>query len=78
MAIIEIKTTQDEQRKVLDAIAKLEGQTVALSKIAEVAKIPENRTRYVITDLLDAGKIKRIATKAMSKHYVRYRYELVK
>jgi ribosomal protein L19E len=78
MAIIEIKTTQDEQRKVLDAIAKLEGQTVALSKIAEVAKIPENRTRYVITDLLDAGKIKRIATKTMSKHYVRYRYELVK
>lgn len=77
MAIIEIKTTQYEQLKVLEALKKLEGETVALSRVAREAGMPENRVRYVVTDLIDAGKVNKIATKAMSKHYVRYKYEVI-
>jgi predicted transcriptional regulator len=78
MATIIIETTAEEQRKVIEAISKLAGQTVAYSKLAKEAKVPENRVRYVVTDLLESGKITRTATKAMSKHYVRYMYDVVR
>lgn len=77
MAIIEIKTTSEERNKVLEALKELQGETVALSRIAKEAHIGDNRVRYVIADLIDDGKIERVATKAMSKHYVRYRYDVI-
>lgn len=77
MAQINIVTTVEEQEKVLEAIRKLQGQTVAVSGIAREAGMNQNRVRYVITDLLDAGKIKREPTKAYNKNYIRYKYEVV-
>lgn len=77
MAQINIVTTQEEQAKVLTAIKKLQGTTVAVSTIAKTAGMNQNRVRYVVADLLEAGKIKREATKAFNKHYVRYKYEVV-
>lgn len=77
MAQISIITTIEEQEKVLEAIKKLQGKTVAVSAIAAAAGMNQNRVRYVITDLLDAGKIKREATKAFNKNYIRYKYEVV-
>lgn len=77
MAQINIVTTAEEQNKVLKALSKLQGQTVAVSAIAKEAGLNQNRVRYVITDLLDAGKIKREATRAFNKHYVRYKYEVL-
>ena len=77
MATIKIVTTQIEQDKVLEAIRKLQGKTVAVSAIALEARMNQNRVRYVITDLLEAGKITREATKAFNKNYIRYKYEVV-
>lgn len=77
MAQIVIKTTEEEQQKVLIAIRKLQGETVPVSKIAQEAKMNPNRVRYVIADLLEAGKIKREATKAFNKNYIRYKYEVI-
>lgn len=77
MAQIVITTTEDEQKRVLDAIRKVQGQTVSVSAIAALAGMNPNRVRYVITDLLNAGKIKREATKAFNKQYIRYKYEVV-
>ena len=77
MAQIVITTTEDEQKRVLDAIRKVQGQTVSVSAIATLAGMNPNRVRYVITDLLNAGKIKREATKAFNKQYIRYKYEVV-
>lgn len=77
MAQITITTTPEEQEKVLAAIKKLQGQTVAVSTIATVANMNQSRVRYVITDLLEAGKIKRDATKAFNKNYIRYKYEVL-
>jgi len=77
MAQINIVTTPEEQEIVLKAIATLSGQTVAVSDIAKKAGLNQNRVRYVITDLEEAGKIKRIPTKAFNAHYIRYAYEVL-
>ena len=77
MAHIIVNTTAEEHADVLKAIKYLTNKTVAVSEIARYAKMNPNRVRYVITDLVEAGKIKRIPTKAFNKHYVRYKYEIV-
>ncbi len=77
MARINIVTTPEEQDLVYKAIAVLSGQTVSVSDIAKEAGLNQNRVRYVITDLEEAGKIKRIPTKAFNKHYIRYKYEVI-
>lgn len=77
MAQINIETTADEQSRVLEAIKKLVGKTVAVSAIAREAGMNQNRVRYVIVDLEAAGKIKRVPTKAFNEHYIRYRYEVL-
>lgn len=77
MAHIIITTTAEEHTKVLSALKDLEGKTVSVSEIAKKAGMNPNRVRYVILDLVDAGKILRIPTKAFNKHYVRYKYEVV-
>lgn len=77
MAQINITTTEDEQSRVLEAIKRLSGKTVAVSAIAKGAGMNQNRVRYVVSDLEEAGKIKRIPTKAYNEHYIRYRYEVL-
>lgn len=77
MAQISIVTTAEEQEKVLKAIRNFNGQTVAVSAIAREAIMNQNRVRYVITDLIEAGKIKREPTKAFNKNYIRYKYEVL-
>lgn len=77
MAQIIIKTSAEEQSVVLEAVRKLQGKTVPVSEIARVAKMNPNRVRYVITDLLETNRIKRIPTKAFNKNYIRYKYEVI-
>lgn len=77
MAQINITTTEEEQNCVLEAIKKLSGKTVAVSAIAKEAGMNQNRVRYVVSDLEEAGKIKRVPTKAFNEHYIRYRYEVL-
>lgn len=77
MAQINITTTESEQNCVLEAIRKLSGKTLAVSAIAKEAGMNQNRVRYVVSDLEEAGKIKRIPTKAFNEHYIRYRYEVL-
>lgn len=76
MAQIIVETTKEEQYKVLQAIKKVQGKTVSVSDIAAHAGMNPNRVRYVIADLVDAGKVKREATKAFNKNYIRYKYEV--
>ena len=77
MAHIIVNTTAEEHSQVLKALKNLTNKTVAVSEIARAADMNPNRVRYVITDLVESGKIKRIPTKAFNKHYVRYKYEIV-
>lgn len=77
MAQINIITTAEERDTVLNALRGLVDKTVPVAEIAKKAGMNPNRVRYVITDLEESGRIRRIPTKAFNKHYVRYRYEIV-
>ena len=76
MAQFVVETTAEEQQKVMDAIKQVEGEVVPVSKLAKLAGLSQSRTRYVIFDLIDAGKIQRIPSKAFNKHYIRYSYKI--
>lgn len=76
MPKIIVETTQEEQAAVLRAVKALEGQVVAVRVIAEEAGLSQSRARYALVDLIEAGKIERVASKAFNKHYVRYSYKI--
>lgn len=77
MAKIQITTSDEEQAAVLQAVSLLTNTTVSVATIASKAGIAPSRARYVLLDLEESGKIKRIPTQAFNKHYIRYKYELV-
>jgi len=77
MAQINIITTAPEQQKILTVLKTLQGKTIAVSGIAKQAGMNPNRVRYIITDLEEAGKIRRKPTKAFNEHYIRYSYEVL-
>lgn len=77
MAKFEVITTPEEQQKVVDALRTVQGSTLAVAAIATLAKMSQSRVRYVIADLEEAGRIKRVPTKAYNPHYIRYSYEVL-
>ena len=77
MAHFVVETTAEEQKTVMDVLKEVQGQTIPVSKSASMAKLSTSRTRYVLIDLIDAGKVERVATKAFNKHYVRYSYKIL-
>lgn len=77
MARFVVETTADEQQAVLNVLKKVQGQTIPVSAIAEMAGMSDSRTRYAILDLLESKKIERVPSKAMNKHYVRYSYNVL-
>ena len=78
MAKITVETSAEEQEKVMIALRTLEDQVVPVSTIAQHAGLGSSRTRYVIMDLIDQGRIERVPSKAFNKHYVRYKYKILK
>lgn len=77
MARIIITTTKEEQTAVLAVLKKIEGETTPVSAIARAAKLNQSRTRYVLVDLEESGKIRKIPTRTFNKHYIRYKYEVI-
>ena len=77
MAQITISTSNEEQDKVLEVLKELNGKVVAVSAIAKLAGMKDSRVRYAIQDLVDAGKVRKVPTKAFNKHYIRYSYEVL-
>ena len=77
MAQFTVTTTSEEQDKVLKAIKELNGETAPVSTIASMTDLKHSRVRYAIQDLVDAGRIEKVPTKAFNKHYVRYCYRVL-
>lgn len=77
MAQFTVTTTAEEQDKVLNALRELNGETAPVSTIARIAGLGNSRARYAIQDLVDAGRIEKVPTKAFNKHYVRYCYRVL-
>lgn len=78
MAQISVKIFDEEKDVMLKVIKKNQGKTLSVAKLAEEVKYNPNRTRFIIDELLQEGKIRRTATKAFNPRYVRYSYEVVK
>lgn len=76
MASIKIVIHEHEKQAVLKALKKKQGVTISVSKIAELAKLNPNRTRFIIEDLIEEGRLKRIPTKKFNERYIRYSYEI--
>lgn len=77
MAQINVVTTKEEQKAVLEALDAINGEIVPVSKIADVADLPYSRARYALLDLIEAGKVEKIPHRAFNKHYVRYSYNIL-
>lgn len=77
MAQITITTTKAEQDKVLHVLRELNGKVAAVSAIADMAGLRQSRVRYAIQDLVDAGMVEKVPTRAFNKHYIRYSYKVL-
>lgn len=76
MAQFIVETTPEEQEAAMEAVRQVEGKTISMAKLAEIGGLSQSRMRYAIIDLIEAGKVERIATKSYNKRYVRYSYRL--
>ena len=77
MPSITIETTAEEQAAVLRALSTIGEVATPVRKIAEEAGLTQSRARYALVDLIEAGKVERVALKAFNKHYVRYSYKIL-
>lgn len=77
MAKLHIEIRPEEKATVLQAIKKTEGQVIAVSGIAKEAKMNPHRVRFVVQELLEENKIKRIVAKAFNERYIRYKYKVL-
>lgn len=76
MAAIIVKTTYEEQKKILKAVEMLDGKVVSVADLASWAGMNQSRARYALMDLVDQGIVERIPTKAFNKNYIRYSYKV--
>lgn len=76
MAAIIVKTTYEEQKKILKAVEMFEGKVVSVADLANWAGMNQSRARYALMDLVDQGIVERIPTKAFNKNYIRYSYKV--
>lgn len=77
MATINVKIEPNEKKEMLAAIKKNKGVTISVAKLAKEAGQNPNRARFVIDELLEEGKIKRVVTKSFNERYIRYSYEIL-
>lgn len=77
MAQINIETSKEEQEKVLSVLKELNGEVTPVSTIASMSGLRAARTRYVLMDLVEQGRVERVPSKAFNKHYVRYSYNVL-
>lgn len=78
MASVNVKIFPHEKEKLVAVINKHKGKTMSVAALAADAGFNPNRTRFIIEELLQDGRIKRIPTKAFNARYIRYSYEVIK
>lgn len=78
MASVTVKIHQQEKDKLVSIIrTKCKDKTISVTKIASLAGFNPNRTRFIIEELLEEGRIRRVVTKQYNERYVRYKYEVI-
>ena len=77
MATVTINIEPWEKDKIVAAVKKFKGKTVSVALIAKEAGLNPNRSRFIVAELLEEGRIARTTTKAFNKRYIRYSYEVL-
>ena len=77
MAKITINISEQEKVNVMRAIKQLNGKTTSVNEIADKAGYNPNRTRFIVDDLLEDGRITREVKKKFNDKYIRYSYSVV-
>lgn len=75
--MISIKIEECEKRNMLRAIKQSKGKVISVAKLAAIIKMNPNRARWVIEELIDEGKVKKVQAKAFNEKYIRYTYEVI-
>lgn len=75
---IVIEISEQEKLEVMKLMKKFEGVPVSIAKIAESGDLNPNRTRFVVSDLVEEGRLKKILVKDYGPHYRRYAYTIPK
>lgn len=77
MATINVKIFPEEKKQLLQVIRRNKGKTVSVAKLAQEAGQNPNRARFVLDELIEEGKVKKVPTKKFNNRYVRYSYEVL-
>jgi len=77
LASINVKIFPEEKDAIVRVLQKHEEQTISVAAIANEADFNPNRTRFIVEELLDEGRIRKIPTKMFNARYIRYKYEVV-
>lgn len=74
MALINIKTSEEDKARVIDSIRKLKSQAKSVATIAKNANMNPNKVRFIMEDLIAENKIEKIAIVQYHSKYNRYLY----
>lgn len=75
MAGVNVKIYPEEKETMVKIIKKNKGKTISVAKLAEQAGFNPNRSRFIIAELIEEGRVDKIPTKAFNERYIRYTYE---
>lgn len=78
MASITVKIFPEEKDKLVAIIRKHKDETISVTKLAKEAGLNPNRSRFILEELLEEGRVTREITKAFNPRFIRYKYEVVK
>jgi predicted transcriptional regulator len=78
MAGVNVKIFPEEKDTMVKVIKKNKGKTISVAKLADQAGFNPNRTRFIIAELLEEGRIIKTPTKAFNERYIRYSYDVAK
>ena len=76
MATILVKVSEEEKLLVLKAIEATDGEISSVAKIALMAKMSKNKTRFVIEDLVNECRVTKRIMVSFNNHYSRYVYSI--
>jgi predicted transcriptional regulator len=78
MAGVNVKIFPEEKDAMVKIIKKNKGKTISVAKLAEQAGFNPNRSRFIIAELLEEGRVTKVPTKMFNERYIRYSYEVAK
>lgn len=74
MALINIKTSEEERLQVIESILKLKSQAMSVAKISANANMNPNKVRFIIEDLIAENRVEKMAIIQYHRKYNRYVY----